>query len=61
MSGNWTESDYESGGQGFESLRARHYLAAAYRAKIIGYLRVLQGRPRPRPMLPSLPESLILN
>ena len=25
MSGNWTESDYESGGQEFESLRARHF------------------------------------
>ena len=35
--------DYESGGQEFESLRARQHLATAYRAKIIGLLRDLQG------------------
>ena len=35
--------DYESGGQEFESLRARQHLATTYRAKIIGLLRDLQG------------------
>ena len=40
--------DYESGGQEFESLRARQHLATTYRAKIIGLLRYLQGSPHPR-------------
>src|SRR3954464_13747035 len=35
--------DYESGGQEFESLRARQHLATTHRAKIIGLLRILQG------------------
>src|SRR5437879_11758900 len=45
--------DYESGGQEFESLRARHYLATTYRAKIIGLLRDLQGNRTPRPIIPT--------
>jgi hypothetical protein len=36
-------ANYESGGQEFESLRVRHYLATTYRAKIIALLRDLQG------------------
>jgi len=40
-------ADYESGGQEFESLRARQHLATAYRAKIIGLLRDLQGSQGP--------------
>jgi hypothetical protein len=38
--------DYESGGQEFESLRARQYLVTTYRAKNISLLRVLQGSER---------------
>jgi hypothetical protein len=39
--------DYESGGQEFESLRARQHLATTYRAKIMALLRDLQGSQSP--------------
>src|SRR5262245_1787531 len=35
--------DYESGGQEFESLRARQHLAAVFRKKFSRFLRILQG------------------
>src|SRR5450759_4956313 len=44
--GGWLGSgaaDYESGGQEFESLRARQHLAPTYRAKNTAILRNLQG------------------
>jgi hypothetical protein len=40
-------ADYESGGQEFESLRARQHLATTYRARTIGLLRGLQGSRSP--------------
>ena len=51
-------SDYESGGQEFESLRARHYLATTYRAKITGLLRHLQGSQGPTPTIPETQRFL---
>ena len=41
--GNWGSPDYESGGQEFESLRARQHLAPIFRAKNTAILRDLQG------------------
>ena len=48
--------DYESGGQEFESLRARQHLATTYRAKITSLLRDLQGSQRLTPTLPKTPR-----
>src|SRR5450759_631792 len=40
---NATAPNYESGGQEFESLRARQHLAPSFRAKNYRFLRFLQG------------------
>ena len=40
---NATAPNYESGGQEFESLRARQHLAPTFRAKNTAILRNLQG------------------
>src|ERR1035437_7457476 len=53
--------DYESGGQEFESLRARQHLAPSFRAKNYRFLRFLQGRRPGSPIGISSDRTLVSN